>query len=321
MKLRKKASTANRSDQPSRRKVSTEDTDVQYRTSSQDISERYAFRRNRTITGSSSAKIMSSNELNAEVRSPRAHVHHLSSLRRRLLMYFGAIVALAFGLYILLAQTTASEFIQVKDVPVISDQQEELYRASIEEYYTARPTERLRFLLDEDRIVSHMQASHPEIKDLSINQTGIGEASVVIRARTPIARWNVSSVAQYVDGDGVVFTNNYFKDPALQIIDNTGLQADANQAVASNRFLGFIGRLLSSAEERSLSVSKVTLPVGTTRQVEVVFTGKATRYKVTVDRSARQQVEDIHRISSYLSKRAMNPGYVDVRLEGKAYYR
>lgn len=321
MKLRKRVGKSRRGDQPNRRRTSAGDRNEQDHSSSQTVSERYAFRRNRTITGSSSAQIMSSNELNAEVRSPRAQAHHLSSLRRRLLMYFGAIAAAAFSLYIVLAQTTASEFIQVKDVPVISAQQEELYRASIEEYYTARPAERLRFLLDEDRIVSHMQASHPEVKNLSIDQTGIGEASVTVYARTPIARWNISSVDQYVDGEGVVFTNNYFKDPALQIIDNTGVQVDSSQAVASNRFLGFIGRLLASAEERALSVSRVTLPAGTTRQVEVVFTGKATKYRVSVDRSAGQQVEDIHRISSYLSKRSINPGYVDVRLEGKAYYK
>lgn len=320
MKFRKRGGSADAV--PNRRRDTTSDLDgSKNRPSAQDLSDRYAFRRNRTITGSSSAQIMSSNELNAELRSPRAHVHHLTSLRRRLLLYFVAVAAMTFGLYILLAQTTASEVFQVRSIPTISDKQRESYRVTMEEYYSARPAERLRFLLDEDRLLSHMQAKHPEIKNVSVEQSTIGEAVVSIVAREPIARWSINSSEQYVDGDGVVFAQNYFEVPSLQIVDNSGVQVDSDHLVASNRFLGFIGRLLSSAETRGLKVAKVTLPSETTRQIEVTFVGKKTKYKVSVDRSAGQQAEDISRIVGYLAKHNLNPSYVDVRLERKAYYK
>lgn len=306
---------------PNRRREKLPSEAAKARPSAQELSDRYAFRRNRTITGSSSAQIISSNELNAEVRSPRAHVHHLTSLRRRLLLYFILVGAAAFGLYILLLQTVASEVFQVDDIPVISETQQKAYRTTMEEYYIARPVERLRFTLNEERLTSHMQAEHPEVKSLSVEQSSIGEAVVSISPRQPLARWSINASDQYVDGEGVVFTNNYFPTPSLQIIDESGARVDSGQLVASNRFLGFIGRLLSAANERSLTVAKVTLPLATTRQVEIAFEGKPTKYKASVDRSAGQQIEDISRIVRYMEQNGQTPEYVDVRLKNKAFYK
>ncbi len=287
---------------------------------SHDQSNQHAFRRNRTLTGSSSAKVASSNELHAELRSPRAHVHHLTSFRRRLLGYFGIVSFLALGVYLLLSQLVATEYFQVSGMQSIPDSVQGGYTKTMEQYYAARPTERLRMLLDEGRLLSHMQAGHAEIQSLVITQTGLGEASITITARKPIAKWSIGSDDRYVDGNGVVFSRNFYASPELTIVDNSGAQVASGELVASNRFLGFVGRLLSAAHERNLNVSKVTLPAFTTRQVEMVFEDK-TRYKVSVDRSAGQQIEDISRIIAYLDRRNITPSYVDVRLEGKAFYK
>ena len=142
-----------------------------------------------------------------------------------------------------------------------------------------------------------------------------------IVARQPLAHWNIDESDQYVDGEGVVFANNYFAQPSLQIIDENGVQVNSGQLVASNRFLGFIGRLLASANGQGLTVEKVTLPLATTRQVEVALVGKPTKFKVSVDRSAGQQIEDISRIIRYLDQRGIAPEYVDVRLQNKAFYK
>lgn len=321
MKFKKKGGDKSDSLPNRRRDQSSGGAHSTSRPSAQDLSDRYTFRRNRTITGSSSAQIMSPNELNADLRSPRAHVHHLTSLRRRLLLYLVLVGAAAFGLYMLLSQMVASEVFQVKDVPVLSDSQQQEYRETMEQYYNARPAERLRSLLDEKRLTSHMQAEHPEIQYLSVEQSKIGEAVVAIVARKPLAHWNIDASDQYVDGEGVVFATNYFAQPALQIVDENGIQVNSGQLVASNRFLGFIGRLLASANTQGLTVAKVTLPLATTRQIEVALVGKSTKFKVSVDRSAGQQVEDISRIIRYLDQHGIAPEYVDVRLQNKAFYK
>lgn len=318
---------------PGRRKKQPSDTplarrreaiaDVQtQRPSATDLSNRYSFRRNRTLTGSSSANVASSNELNAELQSPRAHVHHLSSLRRRLVAYLSFSALAAFGLYLLLAQLVATQSVQVKDVALLTKEDTTAYQQAIESYYAARPAERLRFLLNKQDLLAHIQSTRPEVKTVQLEQgASLGEALIMIVAREPIARWSVDSENQYVDGDGMVFARSFYGDPGLQIIDNSGIRANSSRLVASNRFLGFIGRVIAGSSKNGLNVSAVTIPTATTRQVTLKLTGKATLYKLSVDRSAGQQVEDIARINRYLSLKNLSPGYVDVRIAGKAFYK
>lgn len=304
---------------PARRR---QQADEQSRPSAEELSNRYAFRRNRTLTGSSSAQVASSNELNAELRSPRAHVHHLTALRRRLLATFTGVVLVAFGLYLLLSQLVASATVQMSGIGVLSDDDQASYHAALDSYYAARPAERLRFLLDERTLLAHIQASRPEIKSVNIEPgEGIGDAAVTLVSRKPIARWNLSGSNQYVDSDGVVFARNYYGDPGLQIVDNSGIQASSNRLVASNRFLGFVGRVIAKSSDSGLSVETVTIPALTTRQIVLTLKGKTTQYKLSVDRSAGQQVEDIVHIDRYLATKHLAPGYVDVRISGKAFYK
>ncbi len=310
-------------DQPARRRVSSTGTPSDNnRPSTEDLSNRYAFRRNRTITGSSSANVASSNELNAELQSPRAHVHHLTSLRRRLLFYFSVAATGAFGIYLLLTQLVASQTFQVSTVGLPPGSDTAAYNKAVDSYYAARPAERLRFALNQKDLLAHIQASRPEVKSIRVEQGGIlGEAVIMVSARSPIARWSINGDNQYVDDQGIVFARSYFGDPGLQIIDNSGAQANNERLVASNRFLGFVGRVIAGSNSSGLKVSSVTIPVATTRQITLSLVGKPTQYKLSVDRSAGQQVEDIARVDRFLTTRSINPAYVDVRIAGKAYYK
>lgn len=304
---------------PARRRQSSGGED---RPSAEDLSNRYAFRRNRTLTGSSSAQVASTNEMNAELRSPRAHVHHLTSLRRRLMFYLAAVGFTAFGLYLLVAQLVATTSVQVAGVSLLPKEDNVAYQKALDSYYAARPAERLRFILNQKELLAHLQASRPEIKSVAIEPgEKPGEASIRIVARKPIARWSISGADQYVDDEGVVFSRNYATDPGLLIVDNSGLSSSSSRLVASNRFLGFVGRVIAGSTASGLAVDKVTIPALTTRQVSLTLAGKATEYKLSVDRSAGQQVEDIVRIDKYLVTRNMKPGYVDVRISGKAFYK
>lgn len=292
------------------------------RPSAEDLSNRYSFRRNRTITGSSSANVASTNELNAELRSPRAHVHHLTNLRRRLLTYFIGVSIAAFGIYVLVSQLVATTVISIDSLPPLTPSTQVSYAKALESYYAARPAERFKFALNQDALLSHVQSSHPEISRIRIDLgSHMGEASVVFQARKPIARWNINGSNKYVDGQGIVFSTNYFTDPELQIVDESGVPTSSSKLIASDRFLGFIGRVVAKSSENGLPVSKVTIPALTTRQVALMLSDSDTQFKLSVDRSAGEQVEDITRIRRYLTANNLAPGYVDVRLSGKAFYK
>lgn len=290
--------------------------------SSQMATPRASFQRNRTLTGSSSAQVASSGELTAALKSPRAHAHHLTSLRRRIVFYFIVTVLSAAVLYILVSQLTASIVVRVSGVDLLSASDGARYSRAVDDYFAARPAERLRFLTNHDALLSHVQALDAEVGSIRIEPgERLGEALITIVPRTPIARWSINGSNQFVDRNGVVFTRNYYSVPELRIVDNSGLSADTSQSVTSQRFLGFVGLVIGLAKDNGMTVDRVTIPPLSAKQLNVKVRGVRPYFKLSVDRSAGEQVEDMSRIVGYFKRKGIASSYVDVRIEGKAFYR
>ncbi len=283
---------------------------------------RSTFHRNRTITGSSSGKVASTNELNAQMQSPRASAHHLARARRRLLLYFGGVLVVAGTLYLLVNQLVATETVQLSGGSALTATQAESYTQAAEDYFAARPIERFRFMINNDDFLRNMQATNPEVKAVHIDGgSSFGEAVLTITPREPIARWNTGNQHQFVDGNGIVFTRNYFAEPKVEIRDNSGIQSTGSQVVTSRRFLGFVGRVIGETNDRGYTVKTATIPALTTRQVRITLVGQQPYFTFSVDRPPAEQVEDMSRILRYLRTRGISARYVDVRVEGKAFYR
>lgn len=282
------------------------------------------FRLGRTLTGSRSAYVASSNELNAEMVSPRAKTHHLVHRRRRIFGRLVIVAVLCLGLYLFMGQLIAT--VQVRAVlgdtaTQLSDTQTDAYMKTIDEYFSRRINERFAPNLNTADLTSFVQASHPEIESLSMEQTGgFGEAQLELHMRRPVARWVVDGKTEFVNENGVVFVQNFYADPKVKIIDKNATEVSGG-LVASNRFLSFVGQVVGDLEKQGLRVTKATIPTLTTRQLEVHIKGVKPYFKLTIDRSVGEQSEDIARIVRYFKKRGTKPSYVDVRVKGKAFYK
>lgn len=89
----------------------------------------------------------------------------------------------------------------------------------------------------------------------------------------------------------------------------------------SSRVQAYIADLEQDLQALGLTVKKVTLPTGMIRALYVDIEGQEAYYKVDIDRSAAVTAEDIERMTRYLAEKDLHPEYVDVRIEGKAYYK
>lgn len=284
-----------------------------------------SFRRNRTITGSSSHKVASSAELNATMLSPRAQVHHLSKHRRHLMLKLTSVVVVTLALYLLVSQLTASVSIRAADVShPVSSEVTGSYAKTIDEYYAIHPLARYYPNADQKGMLSYLQVKHPEIKDFNLALTGeFGKAQAIVKLRQPVARWVVNGRDEYVDAEGVVFAVNGFTAPGVTIIDQNKLALDRlnKKVITSNRFLVFVGRVVGEFATNKHKVTRATVPVLTTRQLQVKLSSTPYSIKMTIDRSAGEQTEDALRVINYLEKRDIRPSYIDVRVKGKAFYK
>jgi len=303
-------------DLPKRRRSDVETE----RLSNDERSQQYTFRRNRTLTGSVSSKVTTTNEANATMKSPRVQTHILTQRRRHIGLILTLVATIVGALTVLIWQFTAS--VTVRAAGDASLQLDPVYAQAIETYLTEQPVERLRFVINMNHLTKYLQSVAPEVASVeNRGYVSFGTTQFAVTMRKPIAGWNVNGKQRYVDTTGTSFARNYFTSPAVQIVDKSGIQVAAGQAVASNRFLGFVGQIVGLAQRQGFTVSQVIIPPSTTRQVELRLKGVGYPVKLSIDRPSGEQIEDMARAIDWMAKRKQTPQYIDVRVSGKAYYR
>ena len=111
----------------------------------------------------------------------------------------------------------------------------------------------------------------------------------------------------------------------VEVAETYEIQAEIvdedNTGRISERVRGYIGQLEQDLTDLGYKVTRVTLPTGTSRELYVDLEGVEWFFKVTTDRDAAMTAEDMERMVRYLRERDLKPAYVDVRVEGKAFYK
>ena len=285
-----------------------------------DQNESYAFRRSRTLTGTTSERIMTSaNSRHADFTSDRMKHHDLRHKRGRLLLWFVGVAAVAGGLYLLLAQFMMS-------LQVTSSASSDIvngYTTTINTYFSTRPNERFLFALNQQALLEYVRQQHPEVLAVSVThrQGLFRSGDVEVTPRTAIASWTIGGERFYIDENGARFATLVGSEPALAVDDKTGIDPSSAGAVASSRMIHYIGRLVALIQQQGYNVERLELPALTSREVDVFLEGKGYRFKTTVDRDPAGQAADIRAIVAYLDAQQLQPQYVDVRVSSQAYYR
>lgn len=287
-----------------------------------DESSALTFRRSRTLTGSASEHVRTASEPRAQLKSPRLKEHELRAHRRRLGLTLAGVCAIIIALVGLLSQFIGSISITVQSSqPLTRQVQESGYERVLNTYFAARPFERFRFALNETALTRHLERHAPEIAEVTFDQTGLGAAAANIRFREPVVTWQLRASRAYVDREGFAFTTNYYRDPALSVKDDSGIEA-ASGAIVSDRFLRFMGRVIALTNESGVvTVSGVIIPRGTAREIDFTLEGRGYFVKTQLGRDPASQAADIVNAVRYIDAKGYTPQYVDVRVAGRAAYR
>lgn len=103
--------------------------------------------------------------------------------------------------------------------------------------------------------------------------------------------------------------------PTVEIID----EDESN--IITERAKQYVAMMERDAGDAALKVAKAIIPAGKAREVDIYFEGRDEFYKCNLDRGTAETIEDVVRMMEYLKKRGVAASYVDVRLEGRAYYK
>lgn len=280
-----------------------------------------AFLRNRTLTGSTSDSLSATHH-RTELESPRTQAHHLANQRRKIgLTLLGVIGAVILILGVLL-QFTARISITSSDVSISNKIDSAAYVSAINNYLGSNPIQRFRLFLDDTALTDYLVSKMPEVESVTgASVGGFGQTDYALKMRKPVASWTINNSKYYVDAAGIAFEKNYYSNPDVQIVDMSGIGVQEGVAIASNRFLGFVGKAIARSGQSGYQVTQAIIPQGTTRQLELRLKDITPLVKLSIDRPVGEQIEDMSRALKYLTAQSMRPSYIDVRVSGKAFYQ
>ena len=107
--------------------------------------------------------------------------------------------------------------------------------------------------------------------------------------------------------------------PTIEIIDE---DASATGGKITSRMNEYIGQAEVDLRALGYNPVKAVLPTGTIREVDFYLEGYPGFIKMTIDRGSAVSAEDTDRMLRYLTGQGISEfEYIDVRLDGKAYWK
>lgn len=281
----------------------------------------YVFRRSRTLTGTTSNKVATSAESRSQLKTTRLQAHELYQLRRRLTRVLG-VVLLCVGVLSYLVVN------YIGDIDIAYPQRGtkppvDTYQRSIADYFAGRPLERFGFAINRKQFTTDIEALHPELSSVDIDKNWFGGGvQFVLQFRHPVLVWETAGKRFYVDKEGVAFGYDHFGGKYVSVSDQSGVSpSEAGGAVASNRFINFLGKLVATINDSGLgNVTDIIIPAAS-REVDVKLQGRGYPIKTHTDRDPVEQAEDIMHALKWYDNHKVTPQYIDVRVPGKAFYR
>lgn len=125
----------------------------------------------------------------------------------------------------------------------------------------------------------------------------------------------INQVNKMISEREAKIVEKYPVEPTVTIVDeNVGDNV-------STRVKTFVARLEADAAEKNTQVDHVVLPFQKAREILIYYVGRNEYYRMTTERGSAVQAEDAERMMRYLDEKGLTPEYVDLRIEGKAYYK
>lgn len=250
--------------------------------------------------------------------------------RRRLRLY----LFIALLVFLLLGYRLMVGGVTIESVNKVPSEKQQEYAAFIQKTMLENSVARQVWTVDKQALSTAVQSEFGEVQSITLNQVALLQSNVKaeLTFREPVFIWkDASKNTRYLDKNGILFDQNYtdVNTKELPLIeDESGLVFDAGTTVVSKKTQEFIGALPAVMGRSSLpgikspsEYNKITIPQSV-RELYVYPKNTAYFIKLETSRGVEQQVSELSSLLKFLKKKNITPSkYVDIRLEGKAFYK
>ncbi len=175
--------------------------------------------------------------------------------------------------------------------------------------------------ISSSRLQSSVVAEIPEIKELIVSRKWPHGLKVQVVEREPSLAWKSGGVLYLLDADGTVIqpiTDKLGRLPV--VVDTTNLPVRVGNRVVGSGFVSFALGVVKGINGLSLPLDQLSITDSTSELTAQLKTSYAIKFDTT--RPVAPQIGDLRKVLAELSKEGKKPAeYIDLRVDGKAYYK
>jgi len=178
------------------------------------------------------------------------------------------------------------------------------------------------------QLQSQLKTQFPEITSVSVTLPILGHRPIVYLQTSQPSAVVISAGTAYVtdaNGRALIKTNDIGSLASLGlpvVTDQSGINASLGHIVLPNTTVSFISTVVGQLKAKGQNVSTLTLPTGTSElDVQVAGQPYSIKFNLQDATNARSQVGTYLATQEWLAGKNITPSkYIDVRVDGRAYY-
>jgi hypothetical protein len=200
------------------------------------------------------------------------------------------------------------------------------YEAAASKLLAGSIWNRNKITVNTSSINEDMLKQFPELSSVSVTLPLLSKRPIVyVQTAQPVLVLAAQNGSFIVDttGKALLPANQLKSSNTLPTVtDQSGLRVSLNHQALTSGNVSFIQTVLAQLAARHFTVESMTLPVGTS-ELDVKLAGQPYIIKFNLESgSARQQAGTFLATQSKLKSQNITPAqYVDVRVDGRAYYK
>lgn len=250
---------------------------------------------------------------------------------RRLWAVIGAVLAVALGINSVILGGEPRIVVSAArpgSGPIFLVRSEKTYAQAAQEIISSSILNTNKLSIDTTKVAESMQARFPELERVSVTLPVFGhQPSVYIQPARPALLLKTADGGLYVIDDagrsliGASQVAGISKLGLSVIVDQSGLQVRPGETALPSGNVQFITEVLAQLKAKSIATTDASLPKGAS-ELDIRLSGAPYTVRFNLKGEARAGVGTLLAVKKYLDARHITPGsYVDVRVDGKAYYR
>lgn len=252
-------------------------------------------------------------------------------LRKHSGWLLGLLVLSAVVVYELQLSTTPKvvSLVASSEAPFLQDSS--IYQQAAQQLFAESAANRNKLTVDASTIAHRLRQRFPELQEVSISLPVIGDRpTVFVRPAAPAMVLAARNGTYIVDENGralaeVKAGTNLQRLNIPSVTDQSGLAVKLGDQVLPRNATAFIGLVAEQLKTQKVNVQSMTLPAAA-GELDVYMVNRPYFVKFNIEEgtedSALMQAGTLLAVLKKLDREGKAPSqYVDVRLEGRAYYK